>query len=480
MRPLREVVQQHRPAQVAEPGRFLTYGNFATNLSGVLIEDVSGLPFARYMDVNLFRPLGMHRTTFEQLLPPDWIPDLAVGYRYHNGIYEPQPYVYANLLPQGGMRSTATDMARFMIALLQGGDYTGNRILNDPTVGLLFQQQFSSHPRLAGITDGLFELFRNDRRLLIRDGDGWGFRSRMVLMPDQDLGFLINYNNEDADALRDDLVSQFLDHVYPVLDQAPSTMPVDCHEQVGQYAGVYSPLQWDRTTFVKIALLFAYRLRVTATDDGTLTIAGIGDAYGSFEGTSQWREVEPLFFQRVDGDGYVAFGRDDQGRVAYLFSGQGYHGAYARLAWYEMPALHLIVLSGSALLFLVTVIAWPVGTWINSRRGKRAGASSILSRLARWLAAAICVLHTLFIIGIALVTANPSELVYGIPPLLHVSLALALLAVVMTAGLPIFAVLAWKDGYWSLLGRMHYTLLTVVVLAFTWWLSYWNLLGFQY
>jgi hypothetical protein len=388
--------------------------------------------------------------------------------------------VYANLLPQGGMRSTATDSARFMIALLQGGNDTGNHILDDTTAGLLFQQQFSSHPRLAGITYGLFELFRNDRRLLIRDGDGWGFRSRMVLMPDQDWGFFINYNNEDADILRDDLVSQFLDHYYPAPDQASSKMAVDDHGQVGQYAGVYSPLQWDRTTFVKIALLFAYQLRVTANDDGTLTIAGIGDAYGGFEGTSRWREVEPLFFQRVDGDGYVAFGRDDQGRIAYLFSGQGYHGAYTRLAWCDTPALHLIVLSGSALLFLVTLIAWPIGAWINSRRGKRAGASSVLSRPARWVAAAICVLHTLFIIGIALVTANPFELVYGIPALLHVSLALALLAVVMTAGLLIFAVLAWKDGYWSLLGRMHYTLLTVIVLAFTWWLSYWNLLGFQY
>jgi CubicO group peptidase (beta-lactamase class C family) len=398
----------------------------------------------------------------------------------HGEIAFAKGYVYANLLPQGGMRSAATDLARFMIALLQGGDYAGNRILDDPAVELLFQQQFSSHPRLAGITYGLFELFRNDQRLLIRDGDGWGFRSRMVLMPEQDLGFVINYNNERADILRDDLVSQFLDHYYPAPDRAASTVPVDYHEQVDQYAGVYRPLQWDRTTFVKIALLFGYRLRVTANDDGTLTIAGIGDAYGGFEDTSRWREVEPLFFERVDGDGYVAFGRDDQGRIAYLFSGQGYHGAYTGLAWYEMPAPHLIVLSGSALLFLATLIAWPVGTWINSRKGKRPGASSILSRLARWLAAAICALHTLFIVGIALVTANPLQLVYGIPPLLHVSLAFALTAVVMAAGLPIFAVLAWKDGYWSRLGRMHYTLLTAVVLAFTWWLSYWNLLGFQY
>jgi CubicO group peptidase (beta-lactamase class C family) len=480
IRPLREVVQQYRPAQVAEPGRFLTYGNFATNLAGVLIEDVSGLPFARYMDVNIFHPLGMNRTTFEQVLPPAWSPDLAVGYRHHDGVYEPQPYVYANLLPQGGLRSTATDMARFMIAILQGGNDAGYRILNGPTIGLMFQQQFSSHPRLAGITYGLFELFRNDRRLLIRDGDGWGFRSRIVLMPEQNLGFFVNYNNEEADVLRDDLVSQFLNHYYPVLGQAPSMVSADFQEQADQYAGVYTPLQWDQTTFTKIALLFAYQVRVTANDDGTLTIAGIGDAYGGFEDTSRWREVEPRFFQRADGDGYVAFGRDDQGKIAYLFSGQGYHGAYAKLAWYETPALHLTMLAVSALLFLATLIAWPVSAWIHSRRDKSAGVSSILSRLARWLAAAICTLDILFIIGIALVTANPFELVYGIPPLLHVTLVLALLAVVMMVGLPVFTVLAWKDGYWSFLGRVHYTLLTVIALAFTWWLDYWNLLGFRY
>jgi CubicO group peptidase (beta-lactamase class C family)/heat shock protein HslJ len=480
MRPLREVVQQHRPAQVAEPGRFLTYGNFATNLSGVLIEDASGLPFARYMDMSILQPLGMNRTTFEQILPSDWGPDLAIGYRHHNGVYEPQPYVYANLLPQGGMRSTAADIARFMIALLQGGNDAGSHVLNGPTVRLMFQQQFSSHPRLAGITYGLFELFRNDRRLLIRDGDGWGFRSRMVLMPEQNLGFFVNYNNEEADVLRDDLVSQFLDHYYPVLGQVPSMVSADFQGQADQYAGVYTPLQWDQTTFTKIALLFAYRVRVTANDDGTVTIVGIGDAYGGFEDTSRWREVEPRFFQQIDGDGYVAFGRDDQGRIAYLFSGQGYHGAYARLAWYETPALHLTVLFVAALLFLATLVAWPVSAWIHSRRGKSASVSSILSRLARWLAAAICALHILFIIGIALVTANPFELVYGIPPLLHVTLVLALLAVVMTVGLPVFTVLIWKDGYWSFWGRVHYTLLTVVVLAFTWWLDYWNLLGFRY
>jgi CubicO group peptidase (beta-lactamase class C family) len=113
LRALRAVVQDNLPARVAPPGQFLTYGNYGTNLAGVLIEDISGVPFIAYMDTNIFRPLEMHRTTFEQILPPEWTPDLARGYGYSNGVYDPKPFVYVNSLPQGGGRSTATDMAHF-------------------------------------------------------------------------------------------------------------------------------------------------------------------------------------------------------------------------------------------------------------------------------------------------------------------------------------------------------------------------------
>ena len=40
--------------------------------------------------------------------------------------------------------------------------------------------------------------------------------------------------------------------------------------------------------------------------------------------------------------------------------------------------------------------------------------------------------------------------------------------------------LAWRERYWSLAGRLHYTLVTLGALGFVWWLSYWNLLGFRF
>jgi hypothetical protein len=367
-----------------------------------------------------------------------------------------------------------------VIALLQSSRYGDTQILNDDTVQLMFQQQFSAHRRLGGITYGLFEIFRNDQRLLIRDGDGWGFRSRMVLIPDQNLGFFVNYNNEDADILREDLVSQFLDHYYPLSAQDTPTPPADFQKRAGQFTGIYRPLQADETTFFKIALLFAQQIQVTNGHDGTLLVApvGMGDNYGGFEGASRWVETEPLFFQRIDGDGYLAFGRDDGDRIAYLFSGQKYHGAYRKIAWYETPGLHFALLIVSAFLFLVTLILCPVKVWLKHQRG--AAAFPALSRVARWLAGTICALHLVFIAGITVVMGNFVEVIYGVPSLLRVVLVLPLLAAVLTIGQLVFAEQAWRDKWWSLWGRAYYTLLTAIILVFTWWLNYWNLLGFRY
>jgi hypothetical protein len=40
-----------------------------------------------------------------------------------------------------------------------------------------------------------------------------------------------------------------------------------------------------------------------------------------------------------------------------------------------------------------------------------------------------------------------------------------------------FAALAWKETYWGLGDRMHYTLVALAAVGFAWWLDYWNLSG---
>lgn len=78
--------------------------------------------------------------------------------------------------------------------------------------------------------------------------------------------------------------------------------------------------------------------------------------------------------------------------------------------------------------------------------------------------------------------ANPAEadFIYAIPPWLSALFAIALIAAVLALGSAAFAVLAWKDGYWGLTGRVHYRIVVLVLLAFIWWLNNWNLIGFRF
>ena len=41
-------------------------------------------------------------------------------------------------------------------------------------------------------------------------------------------------------------------------------------------------------------------------------------------------------------------------------------------------------------------------------------------------------------------------------------------------------VVAWKESYWTVGRRIHYSLFAFAALGLTWFYYYWNVLGFQY
>jgi hypothetical protein len=58
----------------------------------------------------------------------------------------------------------------------------------------------------------------------------------------------------------------------------------------------------------------------------------------------------------------------------------------------------------------------------------------------------------------------------GLSPIVFVLIIVAALA---ASG---FTVLAWKNGYWSLFGRVHYAAVTLAVWAFVWFAQYWHMM----
>ncbi len=131
----------------AQPGERWVYG-YNTDILGVIVERVSGQPLDRFLEERIFRPLGMNDTHF--YVPESKRNRLAAVYAAAGngtivratgtgpngqGDYVDGPR--KSFSGGAGLVSTATDYARFLQMLLNGGELDGVRILSRKSVELM-------------------------------------------------------------------------------------------------------------------------------------------------------------------------------------------------------------------------------------------------------------------------------------------------------------------------------------------------------
>ncbi len=366
-----------------------------------------------------------------------------------------------------------------MIAHLQKGRYGDARILGEDTFEDMHERGFRNHPQLRAYTYGGFsEFMANGQRVLAKDGDVGGFSSTLILLPDENLGFFASFNaalNPFAgEEPRQELLAQFLDRYYPAQEQSlnPQASP-----NLARVSGNYRWNRYSRTTVEKaLNPIGMLQLHITAADDGTVTVSSVVPLLRA----GRYTEVEPLLFRKVDGTDYIAFREDEGGGITHMFGRVGQEPAtFEKLAWYEGDGFQLSLMAFLVLAF-VSVLVWPVAHLIRRLR-RRQTHDSRPARLARLLAASLGILNLLFMLGFVrtLMQGLTGALPYP-PPWFVVLLVIPVLTSVLAIVLAIFAVLAWKDRYWSVVERLHYSLVTLSGLAFVWFVNYWNLLGFRF
>lgn len=152
--PLDQAVRSYaREPLLFQPGTEFEYTNEGINTAARIVEVVSGVPYAEFMQRRLFDPLGMKNTTFwpnrEQLS------HLAKAYKASADKAGLEETVIDQLsyplddrkryaIPAGGLFSTATDVVKFCQMILNGGVYQGKRILSEPSVVKMTSRQTES------------------------------------------------------------------------------------------------------------------------------------------------------------------------------------------------------------------------------------------------------------------------------------------------------------------------------------------------
>ncbi|MCM3204516.1 beta-lactamase family protein [Paenibacillus illinoisensis] len=242
---MEDYAQQHMPPVVREPGSAYMYDNFSFLLLGMIVENVSGEPFETYMQQHIFKPLGMDNSSF--VLNDKFKDQLATGYdAVHNPLdlytLSPTP------MPQGGMLSTAEDIGNFMIAFLNDGVKDNERILKETTVKSMEQYRSSIHPVLPDTTYGFEAAFQlpgagSSPAIITKAGDLIGFSSYLFLIPEQNTGVFLTYNQSGA--LRNLFYPAFIQTFFPqyaepvvIKDFTPQST-----NELQRFAGLYADLR---------------------------------------------------------------------------------------------------------------------------------------------------------------------------------------------------------------------------------------------
>ncbi len=124
-----------------EPGERWTYG-MSTAFLGWIIEEVTGLPLAEFIDSRIATPLGMVDTS-PDLSPQNHVRLAAVYSRVDGQLRgEPRPDEYqASFRGDGGLLSTVDDYARFIQLILGGGEREGVRLVSQGSVAEMARDQ---------------------------------------------------------------------------------------------------------------------------------------------------------------------------------------------------------------------------------------------------------------------------------------------------------------------------------------------------
>jgi hypothetical protein len=126
-------------------------------------------------------------------------------------------------------------------------------------------------------------------------------------------------------------------------------------------------------------------------------------------------------------------------------------------------------------LFISTLIVFPIAYLVRRRRGGVAPTRA--ARAARWLAAITSVLNLILPAWLVLSLLEFAQTYVWPTGTVSTITRLWLLSVPLTLGIAVLAVLAWKDRYWNVASRVHYTLVALAAVVFVLFLSNWNLVG---
>ena len=186
---------------VAKPGTRFHYSTFGYTLVGCAVEGASGEKFVDYIRENIFQPAGMSATQWDNLIAitphrTRYYSQDKSGVVVNAGLLDP-----SYKIPGGGFISSADDIARFEIAILN------DAVLKRATRDIMWTPQKTADGKENGYALGWGTGTEDGVWHVGHTGSQQGASTAMILAPELKDGVvvLINMDGVDAGALSDQI-----------------------------------------------------------------------------------------------------------------------------------------------------------------------------------------------------------------------------------------------------------------------------------
>ena len=482
VRPLTDYLREERPRRVRAPGVVSVYSNYGAMLAGEAVAYVDGHPYQDLIDSEILNPLGMSHTSAREPyparaelprpMPADLAANLSTGYRWAGGTWRPQTFEYVTQgAPAGAVSSSAGDMARYMLMILNGGQLSGATVYGPDTAKGFRTTLQSSAPGVNGWDDGFMEFslpggFRGQGH----GGDTLWFHSAMVTVPDLNLGVFVTTNTDTGPALTMQLPQQIVGRFYAPPPISPKPGVPSLVDDKAVYAGTYLDDRRPYHGLEKFVFTLIGQANIGISRDGRLVTPGGG-------GGQSWVPDGPAgHFQRVDGPETTAF-QIENGRAVRWYTASGVT-AFDRIG----PLYQTRVLALMAALAALASIATLVGLAVRDSRESRQTPTQARASLVQ---TTISLLWLVAMAGFGAWAAGSSDLgkiMYGWPgPLVITASACALVAALLTLLVVVMTPVVWRGGRrldsWTIGRKLRFTLTTLIFAAFSFQLLMWGALA---
>ena len=477
LQPLGVYLTAHLPRRIYVPGSTPAYSNYGAGLAGYIVQRVSGRAYADYIAENIFKPLDMTHSTFVQPLPPPLASFMSQGYVRASG--RAKKFEIVNPPPAGALATSAVDIARFMIAHLQNGQYGNGRILEARTAQLMHSSQVTLNPALNAMDLGFYEDSRNGHRVIGHDGDTLYFHSRLRLIVDANVGIYFSFNTlgRNPGEARNVVWRKFMDRYFPFTPPTAPTLAT-ARQDAKQVVGSYLTSRRADSTILRSGYLLG-EASVSAQPDGTIRV----DSWKGVNGQLlHWREVAPLTFQNASIRAKIIFQRDQAGRLEMATDTPV--SVLTRVSGLTDKRVIRPVIFGVAGVFILTLVLWPVAVIVRRHYGHKLAMSREDIRLRRWVRI-VGLIDILFLAGwlafFSYGSENLTVLTKRLDPWIHALELLGFIGVVGTIFAMVNGFRSWFGQGRELGTKLHDTLLLLACLGYIWLafslnLVHWNLM----